>query len=158
MTACCVWNASNAAAGGGSAALDTTITTMGNQTYDADSVDTWKAYGYTSGVDRWSYGNFGAIGSATYTDGGSNSRTISGIYYHDVGSTDGRADDLVLSLNAMSISNTDTTFVSLEYNGQTYTRSSATYSGTLGSCSSWTWANINPDGPTSGTPAVVINI
>ena len=141
------------------AALDTTITSMGNAIYDADSMDTWRVYGYTSGVDYYSYANFGSIGSATYTDGGSNSRTISAIYYHEPGSLNARADDLVFCLNATSISDTDTTFVSIEYNGVTYTRSSrSSYSPTFGSCSTWIWANINPDGPTTGNPAVVINI
>jgi hypothetical protein len=144
--------------GAGLPALDTTITTMGNAVYESDSSGTWRAYGFNNGVDRYSYANFGAIGSATYTDGGSNSRTISGLYYHESGGSDAREDDLVLSLNATSIANTDTTFVSLVYNGTTYLRSAATYNGTLGSCSSWTWSNINPDGPTTGNPAVKIFI
>ena len=149
----------SAAGAAGSAALDTTITSMGNTIYDADSIDSWRVYGYNSGVDYYSYANFGSIGSATYTDGGSNSRTISAIYYHEAGAPNAREDDLVLSLNATSIPDTDTTFVSLEYNGQTYTRSSRTvYSGSFGSCSSWIWQNINPNGPVSGNPAVLICI
>lgn len=139
-------------------ALDTTITTMGNAIYDADSIDSWRVYGYNSGVDWGSYANFGAIGSATYTDGGSNSRTISAIYYHEIGSPSTASDDLMFCLNATSISNTDTTFVSIDYNGQNYTRASATYTATTGSCSTWRWSNINPDGPTTGTPALAVNI
>ena len=140
-------------------ALETTITSMGSQVYDADSVDSWTVYGYDGGVDRFTYTNWGSIGSATYTDGGSNSRTISAIYYHEAGSPDVRADDLYLCLNATSIPDTDTTFVSLEYNGETYTRASRlTYDGTTGSCSSWRWSNINPNGPVSGNPTVIINI
>lgn len=157
MTAACVWNACNAIPQG--PALDTTITSMGNTIYDADSIDSWRVYGYNSGVDYYSYANFGSIGSATYTDGGSNSRTISAIYYHEPGSPNARADDLVLSMNATSVPDTDTTFVSLEYNGVSYTRTSrSVYSGTFGSASSWIWQNINPNGPTTGNPAVKIFI
>jgi len=143
----------------GGIALDTTITSMGSVIYDGDSVEDWRAYGYDGGVDRFVYSSFGTIGDDTYTDGGSTSRTISAIYYHESGSADSRSDDLYLCLNATSIADTDTTFVSLEYNGELYTRASRlTYSGTLGSCSSWRWSNISPNGPTSGNPVVIINI
>jgi len=141
----------------GGAALDTTITTMGNAIYDADSAQSWRAYGYTSGVDYLALGNFGAIGSATYTDGGSNSRTISAIYYTEAGAPT-NDDDLFFCLNATSISNTDTTFVSIDYNGVNYTRASATYTATTGSCSTWRWLAINPNGPVTGNPALVVNI
>ena len=141
----------------GGAALDTTITSMGSAIYSADSVDEWRAYGYTSGVDYLGLSDFGTIGAATYTDGGSNSRTISAIYYTEAGAPS-NDDNLHFCLNATSISNSDTTFVSIDYNGTNYLRSAATYTATTGSCSTWRWLNINPNGPVSGTPALVVNI
>lgn len=138
-------------------ALNTTITSMGSAIYEADSVDSWSAFGYASGVDYLTLSNFGTIGAATYTDGGSNSRTISAIYYTEDGAPSNE-DDLYFCLNATSISNTDTTFVSIDYNGVNYTRASATYTPTTGSCSTWRWLAINPNGPVSGTPALVVNI
>lgn len=137
-------------------ALDTTITSMGSDIYYvAGTSTTYFAYGYTSGVDYLSLGNFGSIGSATYSDGGGTTRTISGIYYTEP-SGDADGDDLFFCLNTTSISNSNTTFVSIEYNGQTYTRSSATYTASTGSCSTWRWLNINPNGPTTGTPSLKV--
>lgn len=153
-------NAAQQGAGGGG--LDTTVT-VGSGVYDSVQTSTtgsidYFAFGYASGVDRLSLSNFGSIGTATYTDGGSNSRTVSGIYYTEVGGSASQDDNLYLSLNATSIPNTAATFVSIDYNGTNYLRTAATYSGTLGSCSSWQWTNINPNGPTSGTPAFKVNI
>ena len=141
-------------------ALETTITSMGSQTYDADSIETWRVYGYENGVNRWNYTTInGTIGNDTYTDGGSTSRTISAIYYHEAGSPNGESDDLVLNLNATGIPDSNTVFVSLEYNGELYTRASRNiFDDTTGSATSWTWTNISPNGPTSGNPVVIINI
>jgi hypothetical protein len=138
-------------------ALDTTVTIGSGIYFAAGTSTTYYAYGYASGVDYLSLSNFGSIGTATYTDGGSNSRTISAIYYTEP-SASGNADDLYFCLNATGISNSDTTFVSIEYNGQTYTRSSATYTGSTGSCSTWRWLDINPNGPTIGTPNLKVFI
>jgi len=137
-------------------ALDTTVTVASGFWTAISSLTSYFGYGYALGVDYLSLGNFGSIGSATYTDGGSNSRTISGIYYTD--GALGDSDDLFFCLNATSIGNTDTTFVSIDYNGTNYLRSAATYTATTGSCSTWRWLNINPNGPVSGTPALVVNI
>lgn len=158
MTAILMASAGTIAAAAGGVALDTTITSMGNQIYFADSSEDWRYYGYDGGVDFGSASNMGSIGDDTYTDGGSNSRTISALYYAEDGSGEPEEDNLLLSMNATSIPNTDTTFVSLEYGGETYTRSTATYHATQGSASSWYWSNVAPNPPQSGNPVVIINI
>ncbi|MGV7235327.1 MAG: hypothetical protein ACQ9ET_03625, partial [Nitrosomonadaceae bacterium] len=148
-----------AAAGPAPPALDTTVT-VGSTTYAASGTSSlWFAYGYALGVDYLAIANMGSIGSATYTDGGSNSRTVSAIYWTDDSPAPGSDEDnLHFCLNAQSISNTDTTFVSIDYNGTNYLRSAATYTATTGSCSTWRWININPNGPTGGTVAFKVNI
>lgn len=139
-------------------ALDTTITSMGSQAYDGDSEDTWFVFGYDGGVDRWSYTTIGgSIGDDTYTDGGSSSRTISAIYWHEQGASSSREDDLYLCLDQTSVGDTDTIFISLEYDGNTYLRSNGVYDGTTGSCSSWKWENAGPLA-TTGNPTVIINV
>ena len=139
-------------------ALDTTITSMGNQIYYADTVESFRVYGYENGVNYYNYSGInGTIGSASWVDGTSTTRTISGLYYHESGAPVSESDDLVFSLNATGISDSDSTFRILEYNGVTYTRSSRnTFSSTVGSATSWIWTNINPNGPTSGNPTVRI--
>jgi len=155
MTAIMMAAAGNTVPSGG-IALDTTVTVGSGFWTSISSVTSYFGYGYALGVDYLGLGNFGSIGSATYTDGGSNSRTISAIYYTD--GALGDSDDLFFCLNATSIGNTDATFVSIDYNGTNYTRASATYTATTGSCSTWRWLNITPNGPVSGTPALVVNI
>ena len=134
----------------GGIALDTTVTTMGNEIYDGDSVETWRAYGVDNGVDYLSLGGFGALGSYTYTDGGSN--------YTEAGAPTSNADDLFFCLNATGIPNTDNTFVSIDYDGTNYLRTGASFTDGTGSCCTWRWLNINPNGPTTGNPALVVNI
>jgi hypothetical protein len=108
MTASCVWNVSNAIPKGD--ALTTQID-RGNDTYDADSMGTWEAYGYAVAGEHYETitGSFGVMDATTYTDGSSTSRTIKGVvYYEPGGGTYG--DDMILSLDTTSISNSDTTW------------------------------------------------
>lgn len=89
----------------------TTQIDRGNDTYDADSMGTWEAYGYAVAGEHYETitGSFGVMDATTYTDGSSTSRTIKGVvYYEPGGSTYG--DDLILSLDGTSISNSDTTW------------------------------------------------
>ena len=139
--------------------LDTTVT-VGNGQYDveADSgAAPCFAYGYALGVDHLGLGNFGSVGDDTFDDSGSNSRTMSAIYYTETCLGSGDDDNLHFCLDETSVPE-NTTFVSIDYNGVNYLQSAATYDGTTGSCSTWIWINISPNGPTSGTPDLVVNV
>lgn len=138
--------------------LDTTITSMGNRIYNADTSEDWRLYGYDGGADYFTGASMGTIGEDTFIDGSSIERTVTALYYGEPGGGGAEDDDLFLCLSDQSMDNDDGDFVSLDYNGQNYLRSAATFTGTTGSCSTWRWLNINPNGPTSGNPAVVINI
>ena len=101
---------------------------------------------------------FGSMAEDTYIDGGANSRTISAIYYTEVcsGSND---DNLYFGLDQTSVADSDAAFVSIDYNGQNYTRASRNvYHATLGGATTWIWTNITPNGPVSGNPALKVNI
>lgn len=144
------------------AALDTTIT-VGNRQYDVSPDPTSPQpcfiYGYDGGVDYFNGATFGSIASATYTDGGSNSRTVSAMYWAQATCTGGSTDDsLYFCLNAASISNSDTTFVSIDYDGTNHLRSAATYTPTTGGCSAWEWNPTTPNPATSGTVNFLVNI
>jgi hypothetical protein len=143
--------------------LDTTVT-IGSGIYDSvqtgtspgSSID-YLAYGYANGVDYLSLANFGSMGSTQFKAETWVTRTVSAIYYTEVGGTASQDDNLYFCLNQTSVSDT-ATFDSIEYNSVTYTQASRdTYSGTVGSCTTWIWLNINPNGPTTGTVGFVVN-
>lgn len=142
--------------------LDTTVTSMGNAQFDAEA-DSEGAPCYAYGVsvastNFLSLGTFGTLGQDTFTDGSSISRTVSAIYYTELCTGDADDDNLFFSLDDQSMDNDDGDFISIDYNGTNYTRSSATFTGTTGSCSTWRWLNISPNGPESGNPALVVNV
>lgn len=143
--------------------LDTTVT-IGSAIYDSvqtgtspgSSID-YRAYGYANGVDYLSLSNFGSMGEDQFKDATWTLRTVSAIYYTELGAPGTNDDDLYFCLNATSISNSANTFDDIEYNGVTYTRASSTYTASTGSCSTWRWLDINPNGPTTGTVDFVVN-
>ena len=115
MTAACVWNASNAASGGGT--NGEFVVNRNTGVYDTQQVGTsstidYLAYGYSVTGEHW-YTTFGSIGTITdsgqYVDGGSTTRTIKGLYDTDPGGTGG--GDLYFALNGTSLSNSDTTWL-----------------------------------------------
>lgn len=120
------------------AMLSTTITT------GDDGVST---AGYTSGL-------WGSIGTATYTDRGSNSRTIV------IASWSGT--NIQFWLSVASVPNTDTTFATITLAGPggsvTLQRSAATYNGSAsgGTRSSWSWVNSTYPGTTP--QSVTLNV
>lgn len=106
MTACCVWNASNAVVT--PPALTTQID-RGSRVYDGDSMGTWSTYGYAADTSNW-FGvtAFGVMDATTYTDGTSTSRTIRSCHDAEAGGAGG--GDWYFSLDTASISNADTTW------------------------------------------------
>jgi len=150
-------------------ALDTTLTSVGQIVYDdTGGSDPDFALLFTYKVNPSAHplvGNTesgGGINDDTYTDGGSNSRTIVAIGWSDAGvagTPPSETDNIYFILDGNSIPDTDTTFVSIEYGGETYTRSAAssyTNPGATESC--WQWDDVTPDGPTFVTPALIVNI
>ena len=107
MTAACVWNAAAAAT---TPPLTTQID-RGSDIYDADSVDTWRAYGYAVINEHYETitGSFGVMDKTTFRDGSGTTRTIKGVVYYEPGGAT-YSDDLILSLDGTSISNSDTTW------------------------------------------------
>lgn len=103
----------------------------------------------------YSSGTIGSIGTGTYTDAGSNSRTISTATWGCYTSTGVR-----FTLSTAGISNTDSTFTQITINGAvTVTRSSATYDGAAsgGTRSSWVWSSQDVSGlPSSGSVSFVV--
>lgn len=147
--------------------LDTTVT-IGSAIYDSvqtgtspgSSID-YLAYGYANGVDYLSLSDFGTMPTypgTGFKDGIWTPRTVSAIYYTEPGGTAAEDDNLYFCLNQTSVSDSVNTFDSIDYNSVNYTRASrGLYSGTVGSCSTWAWLNITPNGPTTGTVGFVIN-
>jgi hypothetical protein len=135
---------------GGGLALDTTMT-LSSVIYDADSVESWRYYGMDNGVDFNSSASFGSLANYDF-----DTFTISALYWAEDGAAASISDDLFFCLDTTSVADSDSTFISLEYSGETYLRSDATYYATTGSATTWRWLNITPNGPTSGTPNVKV--
>lgn len=110
------------------------------------------------GVSQSGYNSafFGSIGTATYTDAGSNSRTIRIVQW------DG-ATLIQFWLGAAGIPNTNTTFTSITLNGPggnvTLTRSTATYDGAAsgGTLSRWYWSNTTFPGFAGQSVTLTVN-
>ena len=163
MTACCVWNASNAAATA-TPNLDTTVT-VGSRSYDVDGdtsgpTTTAFVYGYkavSSYHPLLAFSNIvGSIANGTYTDGGSTSQTVTSINWSDngiPGTPAAETDNIYFGLNGTSRGDDNGTFLELEYNGVTYTRVSrdAYIPSQGGGETFWRWDNVATNGPTSGT-------
>lgn len=135
---------SQVAAGGGPA-LDTTITAANSvvstttttspttKTYDLD------ADGFDAGSDYYSSaGTFGSIANATYTDGGSNSRTIDSLYRMDT--PDAPLDDhIFFCIDTTSVPNTDATFSKIVIGTTDLLRSAANYYASKDGGTVWEW-------------------
>lgn len=141
------------------AALDTTITVAESPTaFDttpATDMNPCYAYGFDAGADYFGFGTFGSIANGNWTDGGSNARTVSALYWTE--SCGGSEDlELYLNLDQISVPDTDTSFVSIDYDGENFLRSARNqYISTTGR-STWIWTeNAKPQ---SGTIDFVINI
>jgi len=150
----------------GGIALDTTVTSMGSITYHStggSDPDFSLYYGVKASSTyhelSLSFGSStGTLGSNTFTDGGSTTRTINSIGYSEDTPFPPAAetDNIYFVLDGGA--DTDTTFVSIVYNGVTYTRSSRSAYTALTSGFSWRWNNVNPNGPVSGNPTLIVNI
>jgi hypothetical protein len=150
-------------------ALDTTLSSVGDIAYDStggSEPDFAYLYGYKLNPSAHpivtTSSSSGGLNDTTYTDGGSNSRTIVYIGWSDTGvggTPAGETDNIYFGLDGNAIPNTDTTFVSIEYDGQTYTRASASsYTNPSSTESCWQWNDVTPNGPTAGTPTLIVNI
>jgi hypothetical protein len=142
MTACCVWNASNAIPS--DSGLTTTIN-RGQRIYGTTGgtpMDPAYAYGYAGDANNWhSVTAFGSMAATTYNDGGGTSRTVRSMYDTEPGTPGG--SDLYFSLDGASISNSDTTWLDITWDNIsgtpiTWTRSTeATYTASLNSDTHW---------------------
>ena len=164
MTAACVWNASNAAAGGGiSQEINSTIT-VGSIQYDSfadtSGVDYAYLYGYKVASSYHPIVTFasssGSIGDGVYTDGNSTSQTITAVGWSDngvSGTPAAETDNIYFGLNGTSRGDTDAVMTKFDYNGTEYTRSSRDiYTASVGGGETfWEWSNVATNGPTSGT-------
>lgn len=133
----------------GSGTLQQTFTHLTNTSQYSVSIttSTITGYGYDGGADFYSHSpNFGSIATATYSDAGSNSRTITSTYYAS-------NNYVYFTLSGSSIPNTDTTFKGLIIAGGTeLVRTSATYySNTPSGASTWRWSTSTNGFSTSGT-------
>lgn len=141
------------------AALETTVTVGQSLWFDTGGTtdEQFYNYGYGDGTaSETGIGTTGSIGDNTYVDSTSTTRTVAHIYYAEdtFGIGSGADDDSIyFGLSGTSIPNSDDTFVQIEYNGQVYTRASATvYTASEGGQNTtWQWNNVAPDGPTFGT-------
>lgn len=137
------------------AALETTVT-VGNDLWFSDGTDDdYYAYGFNDALsDPLGLSTIGSIGTDNYVDGSSTSRTISFVLYSDdtFGLDPADDDSIWFGLVGTSIPDTDATFREIVYNGQTYTRASASLyvASHAGVVTYWQWNNVSPNGPTSG--------
>lgn len=146
----------------GSAQVELYPTGITMTIYHFSPLTTWTTYwggtssyagwGYDGGNDYYGHGtNQGAMTPNTYTDGSPTTRTISGLYWS-------QSNYLIFSLDTTSVPNTDTTFVSIDVDGNNYTRSSATYVASLNGASHWYWAEATRPFPASGDVPIVVNL
>lgn len=130
------------------AALDTTVTSGTNpsiktttSSVNSKPVTNYIAgHGFDAGADMLYSTTFGSIANGTYTDAGSNSRTLTACYWTETGT-------LYLQMSGGSIPDTDETFYAIEIDGIFFMRQRAFYSGAevAGTVSAWTWGtSVNP--------------
>lgn len=145
-------NAAQQGAGGGGGEAFNEDITVGNETYCVDGTsDFYTEYGY------W-VSNYGSITGTTYSDGGANTRTVVVIAWEEQGAGSCSGARVIFRLLGTSIPNTDTTFVDIEWaEGTTYTRTSATYTASIGGHTQWVWSSVSTGPPTSGTHTAIVN-
>lgn len=112
------------------------VTDAGTYTNTYDLV----AYGFDAGSDYYAYGlGFGSIATGTYTDAGSNSRTVDSCYFIDATGQPAEADWLYYCIDTTSVPNTDTTFKYIVIAGNQYNRADATYLASVDGGTIWEW-------------------
>lgn len=145
----------------GSVALDTTMTSLVEMSWFTDGTsDNYFAYGFNDSTqDPLTLSTAGSLGDITYDDGSSTEQTVSGVYYsEDTGLAASYDDSIWFGLQGNSIADTDTIFVSIEYNGITYTRASRTTRWVVTTVATyWQWQGV-VNGPFSGNPTLIVNI
>ena len=148
MTACCVWNAANAIPTG--PALTTQID-RGRTQFDATvSAAACYIYGYNFGTEGYQtiWGSFGVMDDTTYNDGGGTGRTIRSL--SNTEQCEGGDDDTwFFALDGTSISNSDTTWQSIDWDNVvgtpvTTNRTDTTY--TASRNGSTHWRDLTPNG------------
>jgi hypothetical protein len=141
-------------------ALDTTITSAKGVIYTATATSETKsgvvtntydysAYGFDAGGDSFPSfpdpgDQFGSIANNTYTDGNSNSRTVTSCFWSI------NSEELFFALNGTSIPNTNATFEKIVIDSIEYTRSTATHYSSVDGCTIWVWNSIGTN-PFAGT-------
>lgn len=138
---------------GDGAALDTTIVAATKEVFHSGWTPHVNGTGFDAGSDWWSYaGTFGSIGSNGYTDGASNSRTVTSCYQDDA------PDSIQFTLSGTGIADTDDTFVSIEIDGVEHLRSDrASYiSDNTDGGTTWTWNGTTPTWSSSTSFKVTI--
>lgn len=137
------------AAGG----LFTTITSAMQVIFSSIHVGVLTAHGFDAGPDYWGYvGSFGSIANDTYDDGSSISRTVSSCYHTDIGT-------LSFGLDQINAPDTDNTFVSLDIDGNIFTRASASnYLASSDGGTIWTWTSVSDPFTGSNPDDFTVNI
>ncbi len=127
------------------AALDTNIN-RGRDDYYSDSTGTYYAYGYSVNGETYitTGANFGTMTTSTYTDGSSTSRTIKGVVYAEPSPATAYSDDLILSIDTTSVTNSDATWLDFTWDDtagtpRTVTRSAdlTSYTASLNGSTHW---------------------
>lgn len=135
-------------------ALDTTITSaMATLAFTGTSPSTYYTYGYgfDAGADPFNYGStFGSIASDTYTDGDSNSQTVTSCYSAYFQLTDIWL--LYFTLETTNQPDTDATFSKIVIDGATRNRADRTTKANCTGGTYWSWnetgdlfSGANPD-------------
>ena len=142
--------------------LDAIVTVASDEWFDFGTDDTFFGFGYGSAnPDPLGIGAFGSISEDTYVDASATSRVVAHIMYSEnTGGISSIDDSIFFGIIGTSIPDTDLTFAEIVYNGVTYTRTSRTQyvSNHGGAISYWRWNNVSPNGPTSGTRELLVNL
>jgi hypothetical protein len=102
-------------------------------------------YGYVNGT-------YGTLTPATFVDGGGTTRTVA-IWNWDNASS----GSVGFRLSGTSVSNSDTTFISVNVGGRILTRASATYTANDGTGHTlWSWSTNTSAYPTTGTVGATV--
>jgi len=140
----------------GGAALETTVTISTMDWFTDGTSDDYFAWGFNdASADPLNLPTQGSIANDSF-DG----FTIVALYYSEnTGLSAALDDSIFFGLDGTSVSDSDATFVSIEYDGETYTRSSAhDYWSSVGGVNTfWQWQPTTPNGPVTGTVDLIVN-
>ena len=125
-----------AAAGG----LITTVNSAAQVIFSSIHAGVITATGFDAGPDYWGYaGSFGSIANDSFNDGGGNPRVVSSCYHSNFGT-------LTMGFDQINVPDTDTSFISMEIDGQVFTRASAdNYLASNDGGTIWIWFSIAGD-------------